>query len=961
MADKGLEIALKLKAQIENSFGGKFNRVLSSLKDVSESAEKLAEKSDSIKKFEKNLEALQKTGKELGVAKLKLKEIDEELAKSTTKSNTLTKAYDNMSKKLNQIDKVKNKARYNKELDNLKKLEKVMNRAVKATKKLENEHRKSSMVVDKLGGKVANQKKSFNKYRMALEKLKVPLKNYREELKKTEIEISKLNLKQKLIEKIKLTKSKTGAMIGVVGNKIAGGIKKGAIAGTAIATAGLGFSIKNYIDFEKQMRRVEAISGATKSQFEQLKNKAIELGGSTVFTSQQVAEGMEKFALAGFKTNEILDVMPGVLRLTAASGEDLAMVADIISDNLVPFKMGAKDVERFADVLANTMTRTNVNIEMLGESLKYVGGAAGTLGLSLEDTTAALGLMGDQAIKSGQAGRNLKSAFSHLANSDIQKKLKAQGIDILNSKKEFIGLIPLIEKLEKKTKSMTGIKKLGFLKNTFGEEGALAISKLLDAEKEFQGVKLNGSKALAAMIKENENSNGKAKQMEQTMLQGAQGAAILLSSAIDSLKIVVGEIFFSPFILKGMKKVTEFISELANVLKGNYTNNSLNKTLKDIFSWTHNLFVRLSLAVEPLKKALIDMFPDNFGKGFKRTLDSITSTLVFLVKVASNIIARLLSLIKGIGKAISFIGIDNILMFVGVFKAFKIGVSVITTMKTGFIGLISIIKTVGGLTSVLKIGMLALGNPMTWIIAALVTLGYIIYKNWDIVKAFCSTVWEGFKKICSVIWEVIVSIAKIGLAISPIAIPVNMLIGLVKVFRDNWDSSKSVIDNLKNGFIALFEKIESKIELVKEKFSKLAEKIKNLPGIRYFTSNDKVEAFNTGMNDLAKPVINGSHRNGLDYVPYDGYIAELHKGERVLTADENKGSYLARMDEFSNSSKEKTTNQREIVINISPTYNINSSVSEEQKSILKENNIDLAKEIRRVLKELGINNARTEF
>ncbi|MGL5902847.1 MAG: phage tail tape measure protein [Cetobacterium sp.] len=944
MKDKGLEIALKLKAQIEGSLGSKFKEVSNRINEVSKASEKLAGRADSLRKFEKSSEELKKLGKEYGTAKLKVKELDAELAKSNVNNQKMAKTHaeiTNQLKKLEGRKGPKKMAELELARKNLQKLENQMSLSNKKTAELQKEHRKASVVVDKLDKKIGSQKNSFNRYRMELEKLKIPLKNYRDELKKTEHAIGQLEIKQKVANKVAGVKTSLKNF----GSKALNAAKIGAVGLTATATVGIGLSASSFISFEKQMRRVEAISGATKEQFQLLKNEAINLGSSTVFTAEQAAAGMEKFALAGFKTNQIIDVMPGVLKLTAASGEDLALVADIISDNLIPFKMGAKDVNRFADVLANTMSRTNVNVGMLGESLKYVSGSAGSLGLSLESTTAVLGLMGDQAIKSGQAGTNLKSAFSNIADPKVQKNLKALGIHVKDGKNQFVGLIPLLEQLEKKTSKMSGIDKLSFLKTNFGEEGALAMDKLLTTEKEFDGVVLKGTKAIAAMIKENENSQGKAQQMSDIMLQGAQGAQVLLSSAIDGLRIVIGELLFNPTMLKGMKKITEFISELGNVLRGNYTDNSINKTLKSIFSWVHNLYVRLDLAIEPLKKLFREMFPQESSmEGFKSFMDKLADVLVTITKIVSKTIVVLAPIFEILWSIANKIGIDNILVFVGAFMLIGGALTKVLALIATIKNLILIVKTAGGVIAALKAVFLGLGGPIVWIGAAIALAGYLIYKNWDKIKPVLLVIWENIKAVWDVCKQWFDTASKIWDFINPISI----LGDLVKAFYDNWDSSLGIVDNLKNVFFGFVDGLKEKIDAIKESFTNLGEKVVNIPIIRTIISKFKPD---------------GSHRNGLDYVPYDGYIAELHKGERVLTAEENKGSLLSQFNSLnsSNSNPSPGKQQGEITIKIEMPITIHGNVSRETLEEIKEQPRIAAKEVERILKELGIKHGRTQY
>lgn len=160
----------------------------------------------------------------------------------------------------------------------------------------------------------------------------------------------------------------------------------GALTGQAIKTAA---------NFEASMSRVSAITGATTEQFEALEKQAMELGATTVFSASQAAEGMSFLAMAGFDTNEILAAMPGVLNLAAAGQMDLARASDIASNILTGFQLSAEESGRVVDVMAKAMTTANTNIEQLGYAMKYVAPVAASVGLSIEETAAAVGKLSD--------------------------------------------------------------------------------------------------------------------------------------------------------------------------------------------------------------------------------------------------------------------------------------------------------------------------------------------------------------------------------------------------------------------------------------------------------------------------------------------------------------------------------------------------------------------------------------
>ena len=175
-------------------------------------------------------------------------------------------------------------------------------------------------------------------------------------------------------------------------------------------------AIKTTADFDAQMSKVSAISGATGKDFDDLRAKAREMGAKTKFSASEAGEAFEYMAMAGWKTGDMLDGIEGIMNLAAASGEDLGTTSDIVTDALTAFGLSAKDSGHFADILAAASTNANTNVSMLGESFKYAAPVAGALGINAEDTSVALGLMANAGIKASQAGTSLRTGLPTLRN-----------------------------------------------------------------------------------------------------------------------------------------------------------------------------------------------------------------------------------------------------------------------------------------------------------------------------------------------------------------------------------------------------------------------------------------------------------------------------------------------------------------------------------------------------------------
>nr|DAP70289.1 MAG TPA: minor tail protein [Caudoviricetes sp.] len=898
-----------------------------------------------------------------------------------------------------------NVAKYRKLRNELKALDEIKKRNVNLTEAEKKKYESLTKKAKALETTIKSQSKSFQKYGMELKKLKIPFDNLQNEIDQT------IRKEKELIAQQKIVAKSQGFLKGAK-DKVKTGIKVAAVA-TVGAAIGIGTSsAKEYLEFDKQMIKVKALTGATTQEYEALKKKAMEVGKTTIFTSEEAAAGMEKFALAGFKPKEIISAIPPIFDLATASGEDFIMISDMISDNMTAFNIGINDVGHASDILANTMSRSNTNIQMLGEAFKYVSSSANNLNIDLSTTSAAIGLMGDQAIKSGQAGRDLKQAFSKIADAGVQKKLQKLGVNVKDAKGEFIGLVDFVRQLEKVTK-MSGIDKQAFLKDLFGDQGSLAMNKLLTATKEVNGVMYEGADALAEFAKENENATGKAKEMAQTILDSDSGKWALVQSAISDVKLKIGKAIFSSGGTQLMDTVMSWLNELSNVLDGNLNESEANK------------------------------FWQSFIENGKMALNSIKNIGIVLWNVF---------------KVLNTIGIDNILVFVTVFTATSKVLKFAGAVKEVF----TTVKAAGGIMSALKAGIAALGGPISLVIAGVALLGFIIYKNWDKIKVFFKAVWETVKGIGTIISGIFKAVVdgvvnlfkwlwnKLKTYFNNFGFlllgPIGIFIKLGQLISQNWDLIKEklssvweyiksipekvvetvlnvistignflvnlvseVITGIKNLFIKLWDtavqffnnfgflllgpigifiklgtvvhenwdliknKISSIFESFKNTIKNLAEQIKSFFAKPFEYMSEAIAGAKEKVLDFARKIpgvkylvgekenvakVNGSHANGLNYVPFDGYIAKLHKGERVLTKDENEsifGSLRNRLHSATqNSQSESSSKGANITYQINNTFSF-TGVSENTKDSiiekLQESLNELQKQIEKIKEE----------
>ena len=205
-----------------------------------------------------------------------------------------------------------------------------------------------------------------------------------------------------------------GATMQKVGDKISGAGEKLLPVTAGVATLGT-IAVKTGADFDAAMSKVAAVSGAAGEELDALREKAREMGAKTKFSASEAAEAMNYMAMAGWKTEDMLNGIEGIMNLAAASGEELALTSDIVTDALTAFGLTAADSGHFADVLAAASSNANTNVAMMGETFKYAAPVAGALGFSVEDTAEAIGLMANAGIKSTQAGTSLRSIMTVLS------------------------------------------------------------------------------------------------------------------------------------------------------------------------------------------------------------------------------------------------------------------------------------------------------------------------------------------------------------------------------------------------------------------------------------------------------------------------------------------------------------------------------------------------------------------
>ncbi len=302
---------------------------------------------------------------------------------------------------------------------------------------------------------------------------------------------------------------------------------------TPIAALGT-LAVKTASDFDSAMSQVAAVSGATGEELEALRDKAREMGAKTKFSASEAAEAMNYMAMAGWKTEDMLGGIEGIMNLAAASGEDLATTSDIVTDALTAFGLSAEDSGHFADILASASSNANTNVSLMGETFKYVAPLAGSLGYSAEDTATAIGLMANAGIKGSQAGTSLRSVMTRLAKptKESQTAMDALGLSITDSSGKMKPLSEIMDDMRKSFSGLTEEEKASYAAMLGGQEAMSGLLAIVNAsDKDFEN--------LSGAIND---CNGSAAEMAEVMQDNLAGQLTILKSQMEELFISIGEV-----------------------------------------------------------------------------------------------------------------------------------------------------------------------------------------------------------------------------------------------------------------------------------------------------------------------------------------------------------------------------------------------------------------------------------
>ncbi|WP_269117087.1 phage tail tape measure protein [[Ruminococcus] torques] len=551
-----------------------------------------------------------------------------------------------------------------------------------------------------------------------------------------------------------------------VGNSIAGAGKK--MMGVTTVIGGVGVAaVKTAADFDSAMSQVAAVSGATGKDFDDLRNKAREMGSKTKFSATEAAEAMNYMAMAGWKTEDMLGGIEGVMNLAAASGEDLATTSDIVTDALTAFGLSAKDSGHFADILAAASSNANTNVSMMGETFKYCAPIAGALGFSAEDTAEAIGLMANAGIKSSQAGTALRTIMNKLAG-DVKISGKAIGdvtIATTNADGSMRDLSDILADCRSAFGNLTESEKAQAAESLVGKNAMSGFLALMNA----------GEGDIEKLSSAIDNCDGSAEKMAMTMQDNLAGQLTILKSQLQELAISFGDILM-PAIRSIVSKLQGFVDKLNGMDEGT------KRTIVTIALLVASIGPLLIIIGTTISKIGVAM------QGFVKLANGV-SKLKVAIQGGTGVLGKLGAALGGVSAPVlAVVAVIAVLVaaFVHLWRTNE-------GFRDAIIGTWTRIKdTISGFCQGIVDRLNALGFQFTDIV--------------DVLK----TVWDGFCQILAPVFEGVFNhIANILSTVTGVI--TGILDVFIGIFTGNWSQAwtgvKEIFSSIWNGISSFFTNI----------------------------------------------------------------------------------------------------------------------------------------------------------
>ena len=617
-----------------------------------------------------------------------------------------------------------------------------------------------------------------------------------------------------------------------LGNGISS-VGKALTAGLTLPIVGIGVaSTKTASDFQGAMKEVSAISGATGKDLDSLSNLAKEMGSTTKFSASESAEALKYMGMAGWKTQDMMAGLPSILNLASAGGTDLALTSDIVTDGLTAMGMSANDAGKFADIMASTCSNANTNIELMGETLKYVGPVAGALGIEMDDLSVAIGLMGNAGLKGSNAGTSLRAGLTNLVKptSEMQKAMTKYGVELVKNADGSINLMGTMENLRSSLGGLDQATQAQALAAIFGKEAMSGWASIVNAsEGDFN--------KLASAIS---NSEGSAKKMADTMLEGSQGAIVEMKSALEGVAITIGE-RLTPF----LEKLADGVSKVCQWFQ------SLSPTTQTIIM----VIAGLVAVVGPLLILI------GTGITLFATLSTAAGALGVTLGTVVGAIGSVIGIITGVIGAIGgFIAVvvdaykENEKFRSVVDKVFSNIKSIISDVMSVVKDIISVawsaIKTIwdNGLKQILQIVLTGLTLMLERFTSILSTITNVVKTAISLIKALFTGDFASIKDIVKNILQTVFSIFNNSLNLT-CDIVNSILQSIVVAFSNKMNNAKNIINNAISFIKALFTGDFSSVSsIVNNILQNIANSFKDKMNIARDTVNNAIQKIKSIFN-----------------------------------------------------------------------------------------------------------------
>lgn len=513
-------------------------------------------------------------------------------------------------------------------------------------------------------------------------------------------------------------------------------------------------------DFEEQMSRVKAISGATGDAFEELRDQAIDLGAKTAFSAKESADGMENLASAGFDAQEIMAAMPGLLDLAAVSGGDVALASENAATALRGFGLEADQSGHIADVFARAAADTNAEVADMGEAMKYIAPVANAMGLSIEETAAAIGIMSDAGVKGSQAGTTLRGALSRISKPTkaMRETMDELGISFYDSEGNMISLQDQISLLSGSFDGLTQEQKNQALVTLYGQESLSGMMALID----------KGPDSLGALTESLEQSDGAADEMARTMQDNMNSSIEQMLGAFESAAIVIQDIL-SPAIASIADSIGSLVEKFVSAPR-----------------WVQTTILSLGLLAAAVGPIL-------FGVGKLMKLFQTMKVGILALRAGFTALNTAVTVVGGGIKALfAVLAANPIILIIGAIiaavAAFIYFWNTSEEFRNFFIGMWEGIKE-------------AVGIALEWIedswsnmVEGAKNAVESVKQAWSDTKQWFADLWQGIKDSASDMWEGTKQAFSDG-----VDSIVSVWDGITQWFSDLWNGIKSTVTSIVKG------------------------------------------------------------------------------------------------------------------------------------------------------------------